>query len=93
MLTWIWTLLGDVAADVARTVATTWPFLALSIVAAAAVATYVGTDRLEALLRCRDLIEEARELELDEELLQLLDLPLELLDRFFEFECCRRSHG
>lgn len=53
MLTWIWALVGDVAADVARTVATTWPFLVLSIVAAAAVTTYVGTDRLEALLRRR----------------------------------------
>jgi uncharacterized membrane protein YraQ (UPF0718 family) len=53
MLTWIWTLAGEVAADVARTVATTWPFLVLSIVAAAAVVTYVGTERLEALLRRR----------------------------------------
>lgn len=50
MLTWISTLVGDVAADVTRTVATTWPFLMLSIVAAAAVSTYVGTDRLEVLL-------------------------------------------
>lgn len=53
MVAWMWSLLGDVAADVARTVATTWPFLVLSIVAAAAVSTYVGTDRLEALLRRR----------------------------------------
>jgi len=53
MFAWIWMLLGDVAADVARTVMTTWPFLVLSIVAAAAVSTYVGTDRLEALLRRR----------------------------------------
>jgi uncharacterized membrane protein YraQ (UPF0718 family) len=53
MFAWAWSLLGDVAADVARTVATTWPFLVLSIVAAAAVSTYVGTDRLEALLRRR----------------------------------------
>ena len=53
MLTWIWTLVGDVAADVTRTIAGTWPFLVLSIIAAAAVSTYVGTDRLEALLRRR----------------------------------------
>ncbi len=53
MFTSFWTLLSDVAADVARTVATTWPFLVLSIVAAAAVTTYVGTDRLEAMLRRR----------------------------------------
>jgi uncharacterized membrane protein YraQ (UPF0718 family) len=53
MFTWIWTLASDVAADVARTVAGTWPFLMLSIVAAATVSTYVGTDRLEALLRRR----------------------------------------
>jgi hypothetical protein len=47
------TLLGDVAADVAATLASTWPFLALSVLAAAAVTTYVGTARLEALLRRR----------------------------------------
>lgn len=53
MIAWMWDLLSRVAGDVVTTVATTWPFLVLSIVAAAAVSTYVGTDRLEALLRRR----------------------------------------
>jgi hypothetical protein len=53
MFVFIRTLLGDVAADVAATLASTWPFLAASILAAAAVTTYVGTARLEAVLRRR----------------------------------------
>lgn len=53
MFDFIRTLLGEVASDVAATVASTWPFLAASILAAAAVTTYVGTARLEALLRRR----------------------------------------
>ena len=51
MTTWIAQLVGDVAADVAGTIATTWPFLLVSIIAAAAVSTYVGTDRVSRLLR------------------------------------------
>jgi len=49
----ITSLLGDVAGDVVGTFARVWPFLAISILAAAAVTTYVGTDRLEAVLRRR----------------------------------------
>jgi uncharacterized membrane protein YraQ (UPF0718 family) len=43
----------DVAGDVAATLAHNWPFLAVSIVAAAAVTTYLGTERIEAALRRR----------------------------------------
>jgi uncharacterized membrane protein YraQ (UPF0718 family) len=43
--------LGRVLGDVAATVAKNWPFLGISILAAAAVTTYVGAERLEALLR------------------------------------------
>src|SRR5665811_2135344 len=51
MTAWISQLVGDVVADVAGTIANTWPFLAVSIIAAAAVSTYVGTDRVSRLLR------------------------------------------
>lgn len=43
----------EVACDVAATFTRNWPFLAVSIVGAAAVTTYVGTERLEVLLRRR----------------------------------------
>ncbi len=46
-------LLARVATDVAHTVAATWPFLLLSIAAAAALDVYVGTDRLGGWLRRR----------------------------------------
>jgi uncharacterized protein len=39
-------LVQRVAADVMGTFAATWPFLALSVVAAAALSVYVGTERL-----------------------------------------------
>ncbi len=43
-------LLLRVLGDVSTTFAHVWPFLLISIVAAAAVTTYVGTDRLSAML-------------------------------------------
>jgi len=46
-------LLGRVAVDVGRTFANVWPFLVISIVAAAAVTVYVGTDRAAGLMRRR----------------------------------------
>ena len=49
-------LVGRVATDVGRTTAATWPFLALSVLAAAALTVYVGTDRLAAGLRRRTSI-------------------------------------
>lgn len=42
-----------VAVDVWQTVVATWPFLALSVLAAAALDVYVGTDRLATWLRKR----------------------------------------
>lgn len=51
MTAWISQLAGDVAADVIGTIATTWPFLVVSIIVAAAVSTYVGTDRVSRFLR------------------------------------------
>ncbi len=53
MSTWLPDLLESVLSDVGATVARTWPFLVLSVVAAATVSTYVGTDRVAALLRRR----------------------------------------
>ena len=52
-MTWIADLLGRVAGDVAGTLAADWPYLLLSIVAAAAVPVYVGSDRLGAWLSRR----------------------------------------
>jgi uncharacterized protein len=46
-------VLGRVAVDIWTTVATVWPFLMLSVVAAAALEVYVGTDRLSGWLRAR----------------------------------------
>lgn len=46
-------LLGRVAGDVARTLVNVWPFLLISIVAAAAVTVYVGTERASRLMRRR----------------------------------------
>jgi len=45
----LWRVLGDVWVTIVHT----WPFLLISIVAAAAVTTYVGTDRVAALLKRR----------------------------------------
>ncbi len=45
-MTWVADLLGRVAGDVAGTLAADWPYLLLSIVAAAAIRVYVGPDRL-----------------------------------------------
>ncbi len=46
-------LLGRVAGDVGRTFVNVWPFLLISIVAAAAVSVYVGTERASRLMRRR----------------------------------------
>ena len=46
-------LLVQVSADVVATLRLTWPFLLISIMAAAGLTTYVGTDRLEGWLRRR----------------------------------------
>ncbi len=45
-VTWFVTLVSRVAADVASMLAADWPYLLISIVAAAAVPVYVGTERL-----------------------------------------------
>ena len=52
-MAWLADLLGRVAGDMAGTLAADWPYLLLSIVAAAAVPVYVGTDRLGAWLSRR----------------------------------------
>lgn len=46
-------LLGRVLADVLATTGRVWPFLLISVIAAAAVNVYVGTDRVSSLLRRR----------------------------------------
>jgi uncharacterized protein len=46
-------LIGRVAYDVWHTLTLVWPFLLLSVVAAAALNVYVGTDRLSGWLRRR----------------------------------------
>lgn len=46
-------LLGRVAGDVGATLLLTWPFLLISVLAAAALTTYVGTERLESWLRAK----------------------------------------
>jgi uncharacterized membrane protein YraQ (UPF0718 family) len=50
---WVAYLLGRVAADVWSTVAADWPYLLASILAAAAVPVYLGTDRLAGWLSQR----------------------------------------
>ena len=50
---WVMHLLDRVAADVWSTVAADWPYLLLSILAAAAVPVYLGTDRLGAWMSRR----------------------------------------
>jgi uncharacterized membrane protein YraQ (UPF0718 family) len=49
-------LLERVFADVAATFARVWPFLLISVVAAAAVTVYVGTDRVSGLLTRRSAV-------------------------------------
>jgi uncharacterized protein len=46
-------LLGRVGVDIWTTITTVWPFLLLSVVAAAGLEVYVGTDRLSGWLRAR----------------------------------------
>lgn len=50
-MTWITGLLRQVADDVGSTLVLTWPFLLISVLAAAALTTFGGTERLEAWLR------------------------------------------
>jgi uncharacterized protein len=52
-VTWVADLLGRVAGDVWSTMAADWPYLLLSILAAAAVPVYLGTDRLSRWLSQR----------------------------------------
>ena len=49
-MNWTIDLLVRVAGDVWNTVLHVWPFLAISVLAAAAVSVYVGTDRASRLL-------------------------------------------
>jgi uncharacterized membrane protein YraQ (UPF0718 family) len=49
-------LVGRVLADVIATSARVWPFLAVSVVAAAVVSVYVGTEQVSALLRRRAMV-------------------------------------
>jgi len=49
-------LLGRVLGDVVTTFRHVWPFLALSVVAAAAVSVYVGTERASRMLQRRSSI-------------------------------------
>ena len=46
-------LLIRVLGDVGNTIVNVWPFLLISVIAAAAVTTYVGTDRVSAMLNRR----------------------------------------
>ncbi len=52
----IFDLIGRVLDDVWRTVVNTWPFVLISIVAAAATTVYVGIDRVSAFLRRRQSV-------------------------------------
>ena len=52
-MSWLTRLVGQVGGDVVATLRLTWPFLLISIVAAAGLTTYAGTDRLEGWLRRR----------------------------------------
>jgi uncharacterized membrane protein YraQ (UPF0718 family) len=52
-VTWVADLLGRVAGDVWSTMAADWPYLLLSILAAAAVPVYLGTGRLSRWLSQR----------------------------------------
>lgn len=52
-MTWVADLLGRVASDVWSTMVADWPYLLLSILAAAAVPVYLGTDRLSRWLSQR----------------------------------------
>lgn len=49
-------LLTRVAQDVLGTIARVWPFLLISVVAAASVAVYVGTERAAAIMHKRSLV-------------------------------------
>lgn len=50
---WMIDLLGQVAEDVLATIGNVWPFLLISIVAAAVISVYVGTERVSWMLNRR----------------------------------------
>ncbi|MCP3938226.1 MAG: hypothetical protein GY708_22995 [Actinomycetia bacterium] len=50
-MSWLLDLLARVSLDVLRTIDTVWPFLAITILVAAAMPVYVGLDRISSLLR------------------------------------------
>ncbi len=50
-MSWLIDLLARVSLDVARTIDGVWPFLAITILVAAAMPVYVGLDRVSSLLR------------------------------------------
>jgi len=52
-MSWLAGLLVQVSTDVLATLRLIWPFLLISVVAAAALTTYLGTERLEGWLRRR----------------------------------------
>jgi uncharacterized membrane protein YraQ (UPF0718 family) len=56
VMEWLVDLVGRVAGDVWNTFVHVWPFLAISVLAAAAVSVYVGTERASRLLRRRTLV-------------------------------------
>jgi uncharacterized membrane protein YraQ (UPF0718 family) len=55
-MTWLADLLGRVLGDVLDTLVRVWPFLLISVIAAAAVSVYVGTDRASRMLNRRTLV-------------------------------------
>ena len=55
-MTWLADLLMRVLGDVSDTLARVWPFLLISVVAAAAVSVYVGTDRAARMLNRRSFV-------------------------------------
>lgn len=55
-MSWLFDVLGRVLEDVGNTVLSVWPYLLISVVAAAAISVYVGTDRVSRLLNRRSLV-------------------------------------
>jgi hypothetical protein len=55
-MNWLIDLLGRVLGDVFNTLGRVWPFLLISVVAAAAVSVYVGTERASRMLGRRTVV-------------------------------------
>jgi uncharacterized membrane protein YraQ (UPF0718 family) len=55
-MNWFLDLLARVAGDVLATFVRVWPFLLISVLAAAAVTVYVGTERVSRILKRRALL-------------------------------------